>query len=154
MTVAEFRRLVRNAISKAGAAKHGSSWIIEGSEMAWIYTLESRHGTRFSLMCGVELFMLNEGKRAKNANECRFVFSLERLSPVAGMYEVRQAFSLDFDLDDEGRGAEVQRLMSALIGYSNQRLSLAQLRRSFQSGELDNGFVHFRAREVLESGSA
>jgi hypothetical protein len=105
-------------------------------------------------MCGVELFMLNEDRRAKNANECRLVFSLEGFSPVAGVYEVRQAFSLDFDLDDEGRAAEVQRLVSAMTGYCKQRLSFAQLRKSFQSGELDNGFVHFRAREVLESGSA
>lgn len=154
MTVAEFRKLVRNAMSKAGAAKHGSSWILEGPDIAWIYTLESRGGKRFSLICGVELFALNEGQRAKNANDCYLVFTLEHFAPVAGVFEVRQAFSLDFDLDAEVRGAEVQRLVSALIGYSMNRLSLARFRRSFQSGETDSGFVHFRAREVLEAGSA
>lgn len=155
MTLAEFRKLVRAAMARAGVAKHGSSWIIEGSEMAWIYTLESRHGTRFSLMCGVELFTLNEDQRAKKANDCLLVFSFEGFSPVAGVYEVRQAFSLDFDLDNEAREAEVQRLVSGMIDYSKERLSLADLRRSFQSGDLERkGFVHYRARELLEAGSA
>ncbi|MDJ0316159.1 hypothetical protein [Arthrobacter antibioticus] len=63
-------------------------------------------------------------------------------------------FCLDLDFDDEARGAEAQPLVSAMIEYFKQRLSLAAPKKRFQSGKMVSKFVYFRALTVLEAGFA
>ncbi|MFK4641083.1 hypothetical protein ABIA52_003972 [Paenarthrobacter histidinolovorans] len=63
----------------------------------------------------------------------------------------RQAFSLDYDMADQAREQEVRRLLDAIVQYSEGRLTLDDVRSGFLAGELVSGFIHYRAREVLEA---
>lgn len=154
MTPSEFRKIVRSQLSISGCAKHGSGWVLQGVDVAWMYTLEIRHGSRFSLICGIDIHSLRGDQKPKDANACPMSFSAERLPAAVDRYEVRQAFSLDYDMADQAREQEVRRLLDAIVQYSEGRLTLDDVRSGFLAGELVSGFIHYRAREVLEARTA
>lgn len=154
MTPSEFRKTVRTELAQLECSKYGASWVLDGPDVAWIFTLEIRQSSRFSLICGVDIHALRGDQRPKNANQCLVVFDAEGLSAAVDGYEVRQAFSLDYEMDDQTREVEVRRLLSAIVEYSKERLTLDHVRASFLAGELVDGFVHYRAREVLDTRTA
>lgn len=133
---------------------YGASWVLDGPDVAWVFTLEIRQGSRFSLICGVDIYALREDQRPKNANQCLIVFDAEGLPAAVDGYQVRQAFSLDYEMDGQAREVEVRQLLGAIVAYARERLTLENIRASFLAGELADGFVHYRARQVLDTRTA
>lgn len=79
------------------------------------------------------------------------VFDAEGLSAAVDGLQVRRAFSLDYQMDNQTRELEVGRVLGAILEYSREKLTIDDLRAGFLGGDLVDGFVHYRAREVLEA---
>lgn len=103
------------------------------------------------MICGVDIHGLRGDELPKSANQCLMVFDAEGLSVAVDGHQVRQAFSLDYQMDSQTRELEVGRVLGAILEYSREKLTIGDLRAGFLGGELVDGFVHYRAREVLEA---
>lgn len=156
MTPERFLSLINDALKAGGFKRHGKSWILAGTDVAWIFTVEkSPHSHRYSLLMGVDLYSRSGTQRPQNANYCSMRFSGESQAAFMGLdrYEFRHAFDLDFDLDDQTRESDVHRIMTAASTYASARLDTSALEQSYSANEFSSGFVHREARAMLEAGS-
>ncbi|MFF2297407.1 hypothetical protein [Arthrobacter sp. NPDC058127] len=152
MTPTELQRIIRETVQAEGFSRHGKGWILLGTDAAWLLALDTRHSHRYSIEVGIDLYPLSGTVRPKSINFCHILTGLEQMKSATGVgtYEVRQAFSLDFDMDDESRHMEVRRILTALTDYAHGHPDVNSLRQSHAAGELRPSIMLREARTILE----
>lgn len=152
MTPTELQRIIRETIQAAGFSRHGKGWILLGTDAAWLVALDAHRRPRYAVEVGIDLYPLSGTERPKSVNSSHVLMDLEQMRSATGIgtYEMRQAFSLDFDMDDESRRMEVRRILTALTDYAHGHPDVNSLRQSHAAGELRPSIMLREARTVLE----
>lgn len=144
------RRWIIAELKTAGFEGRASRWVRRQSEIVWMVTINTPpHRRRLA----VDLGLFFEPVESPETERFRPVVLAVQFLPTVDLYEFRRAFDLEYKMDDEERRAEVEKIIRAMIGYADGFRTVDDARAAYRRSELENMFMHWAAREFLESDS-
>ena len=159
----QFKKIVSATLKEAGFAQHGSRWVFETGELAWIIELEkSRYSDRWNVGVGVSLGPTGS-RIAPTLNACAIQIGYELLphgvpasAATSRFNDHRSYFSMVLDLghdllSDKERADAVQFMATSLKEMVELATSTEDLARLYRRGNFKAGFVSRKFKEEMES---
>jgi hypothetical protein len=145
-----FKRVVENALIKAGFFKHGKAWLFKATDVSIVIATQSAANSRQTFInVGFWLSALGEAVPEK-VELTHMYYSLERLFP-----QERDAILIAGDnrlareVDWSSTFASV--LDDVCLPGLKSICSMAAIRAEFSAGKLSGGLIRKEARALLES---